>query len=182
GGTLSNGTIGLTLGQTASCTFTNDDIAPSLTLNKVVVNDNGGTATAGNFTLTASGATPLSGVGPSVTSGGSFSAGTYSLSESSLAGYTQTNLVCSGATLKHGTTALTFGQTVSCTLTNNDIAPKLTLNKVVVNDNGGTATAGNFTLTATGSGTVPLTFSGAGPTVSSPAGLDAGTYTLSESS
>src|SRR5262249_57883923 len=109
GGTLSNGTIGLTLGQTASCTFTNDDIAPSLTLNKVVVNDNGGTATAGNFTLTASGATPLSGVGPSVTSGGNFSAGTYSLSESSLAGYTQTNLVCSGGTLGRGTVSLTVG-------------------------------------------------------------------------
>ena len=40
----------------------------------------------------------------------------------------------------------------TCTITNNDIAPKLHLRKVVVNDNGGTKTATDFTLTADGTG------------------------------
>ena len=44
------------IGGEATCTITNDDNAPVLHLRKVVVNDNGGTAAAGDFTLTADGA------------------------------------------------------------------------------------------------------------------------------
>ena len=43
----------LGLGEDVTCTFVNDDDAPSLTLVKTVVNDNGGTAVAGDWTLTA---------------------------------------------------------------------------------------------------------------------------------
>jgi len=48
----------------------------------VVVNDNGGTATPGNFTMTANGgsAGTLSGAGPNVDSAATFKAGTYALS------------------------------------------------------------------------------------------------------
>ena len=42
---------------TATCTITNDDNAPTLTLVKVVVNDNGGTAVETDSTLTATGPT-----------------------------------------------------------------------------------------------------------------------------
>ena len=51
--TARNITVGL--GGEATCTITNDDIAPKLHLRKVVVNDNGGTATVADFTLTADG-------------------------------------------------------------------------------------------------------------------------------
>ena len=39
-------TVTVALGQTVTCTITNDDIAASLSLDKVVTNDNGGTAVA----------------------------------------------------------------------------------------------------------------------------------------
>ena len=56
------------------------------------------------------------------------------------------------------------GQQKTCTITNDDDAPKLTLNKVVVNDNGGTALESAWTLTATGNPvTDPATLSGPVP-------------------
>jgi hypothetical protein len=54
---------------------------------------------------------------------------------------------------------------------------QLTLVKQVTNNNGGTALPSTWTLTANG----PSSFSGSGPSVSSGAGLTAGTYNLSES-
>ena len=62
------------------------------------------------------------------------------------AGYTESlSADCSGT--------LALGETKTCTVTNDDIAPKLTVIKHVINDNGGTKTAADFTLTATGAGT-----------------------------
>ena len=43
-----------------------------------------------------------------------------------------------------------WAATATCTITNDDNAPKLTLDKVVVNDNGGTTLPSAWTLTATG--------------------------------
>ena len=89
GGTQTGATIALALGQSATCTIINNDQAPSLTLVKQVVNDNGGTAVATDFTLSANGPTPISGAG-GATSNGTFSAGSYALSESSVPGYAPT--------------------------------------------------------------------------------------------
>jgi hypothetical protein len=172
-------TVTLALGQSATCTITNDDQGPGLTLAKQVVNDNGGTAVPANWTLTATGPTGFSGAGPSVSSGAGFVAGTYDLSESGgPAGYAASAWVCVGGTQNDGNTVtLTAGQAATCTITNNDQAPALTLIKQVINDDGGGAVAANWTLTATG----PTGFSGSGPSVSSGASFDAGTYNLSES-
>src|SRR4029079_18912653 len=57
-----------------------------------------------------------------------------------------------------GSVLLGLAENVTCDITNDDVAPQLTLNKHVVNNNGGTANASAWTLTATGSGG----FSGAG--------------------
>jgi hypothetical protein len=84
--------------ESAVCTITNDDDGVSLTLVKEVINDNGGTAIATDFTLNATnstGITVISGNG-NVTSGDNFKAGTYDLIESSLAGYTASDWVCVG--------------------------------------------------------------------------------------
>jgi len=43
----------------------------------------------------------------------------------------------------------------TCTITNDDIQPKLVVIKHVVNDNGGTSVAGAFTMTVTGTDVVP---------------------------
>jgi hypothetical protein len=51
-----------------------------------------------------------------------------------------------------GTITLALDDDVSCTINNDDIAPKLKLVKVVIKDNGGTANPDDFKLTVNGSG------------------------------
>src|SRR5205823_10075443 len=58
----------------------------------------------------------------------------------------------------------------ACTITNNDIQPKLTVTKVVINDNGGTKTVSDF----------PLFVNTTGVTSGVQNGFNAGTYTVSE--
>ncbi len=175
GGTISGdcdgaGNVTLAIGQTKTCTITNNDIAPTLTVNKVVVNDNGGTATVSSFTLKIDGNTVTSGVPNAVTVGG------HVVSETAVAGYGGTiSGDCDGA----GNVTLAIGQTKTCTITNNDIQPQLTVIKHVINDNAGTSVASNFTLTVTGSSPSPASFPGAespGTVVS----LNAGSYSVGE--
>ena len=105
---------------TKVCIVTNDDIPPQLTLIKHVINDNGGTAVAADFTLSASGPTPISGAG-GATSGANFSAGSYALSETTVAGYTASAWTCSGSGTQNGSTiTLANGQSATCEITNND--------------------------------------------------------------
>src|SRR6185295_9814239 len=52
-----NGSVTLAVGDAAICTITNDDQAPSLTVVKRIVNDNGGTAVVGAFGLTSTAGT-----------------------------------------------------------------------------------------------------------------------------
>jgi hypothetical protein len=155
---------------------------PQLIVIKHVINDDGGTAVASDFTMSVTGTSPNPASFPGVESPGTtvtLGAGSYSVEESSSLGYTETKSAdCSGT--------MTFGDTKTCTITNNDNAPKLTLDKVVVNDNGGTAAESAWTLTATGNpATVPASISGPGAAgstdVVSGAGFDAGSYDLSES-
>jgi uncharacterized repeat protein (TIGR01451 family) len=169
-----NGNITLTAGQTASCTITNNDSAPSLHLRKIVVNNNGGTALGTDWTLSATGPTSLSGSTP-VDSGASFDAGTYTLSETGPNGYAASAWTCVGGSQNGNSISLSLGESATCTITNDDIAPSLTLVKAVENGNGGTAVATDWTLTASG----PTPISGAGGAASG-AGFAAGTYTLSE--
>jgi uncharacterized repeat protein (TIGR01451 family)/LPXTG-motif cell wall-anchored protein len=151
-------TIVVTAGQTATCTITNDDNAASLTLNKVVKEDNGGMAPESAWTLNAVGnsqnPTNLSGPGAAgstdVVSGSNFKADTYTLSETGgPAGYAASAWTCTNGVTVNGNNQITLtnGQTTVCTITNDDIAPTLTLKKVVVNDNGGKATQANFQAT-----------------------------------
>ena len=69
------------------CTYTNA-LLPQLTLQKSVINDNGGTAVETDFTLTATGPTPgASGVeGDAAITNAAVSAGVYTLSETNLPG------------------------------------------------------------------------------------------------
>jgi hypothetical protein len=151
-----------------------------LHLRKVVVNDNGGTATVADFALTAdgSGQNDLSGTSP-VDSGAGLSADTWALSETSLPGYAASAWSCDGGNQDGSSITVGIGQEATCTITNDDVAPVLHLRKVVVNDNGGTATVADFTLTADGAGENDL--SGTSP-VDSGAGLLADTWALSETS
>ena len=123
----------LALGENVTCTFVNDDKAPKLTLVKTVINDNGGTAVSGRRT-------PARPAGFDDAGSSASHAGTYDLSESAgPAGYTQTSLTCDNSVGQVTKVTLALGENVTCTFVNDDIAPKLTLVKTVINDNGGAA-------------------------------------------
>ncbi|HET7857429.1 MAG TPA: hypothetical protein VFL41_13310, partial [Gaiellaceae bacterium] len=148
---------GIPPGGSAICTITNDDVAPQLTVIKHVINDNGGTAVASDFTLDSGGIndTPddfagAEAPGTTVT----LDQGAYTVSETGPAGYSSSfSPDCTGT--------IAVGETKTCTVTNDDIAPKLTVIKHVINDNGGTAAAADFTMTVDDPGTNPASFPGA---------------------
>jgi hypothetical protein len=170
-------------GESKTCTLTNDDDAPSLTLVKEVQNDNGGTAVATDWNLAAAGPTGFSGDG-GASSDASFDQGTYDLSESAGPdGYSTTGVwSCTGTGEQTGDAqiALDLGESATCTIVNTDDAPQLTVIKHVVNDDGGSATAGDWTMDITGTDVSSTGFDGAespGVTVT----LDAGSYSVAES-
>ena|GEM_PF-1694794 len=171
-----SGTIAV--GETKTCTVTNDDKAPKLHLRKVVTNNNGGTASVDDFTLTANGAgaNDLTGTSP-VDSDATLQADTFALSETNVSGYSASDWVCVGGQQSDSNITVGIGQEATCTITNDDVAPKLHLRKVVTNNNGGTADASAWTLHADGTGANDL--SGSTP-VDSGSTLSADTFALSE--
>jgi uncharacterized repeat protein (TIGR01451 family) len=165
-------TFPVAVSMQTTCTITNSYVRPTGTLivEKVVVNDNGGTKTAADFSFVVGDGSPVA-----FEADGSNSltldAGTYSVTEPAVAGYTTTYDGCSAI-------ALANGETKTCTITNDDRPATLTVVKHVVNDNGGTAKAGDFTLTVTGTKPAPASFPGSetGTTVT----LWPGAYTVTE--
>ncbi|MBA4180761.1 MAG: hypothetical protein C0506_09255 [Anaerolinea sp.] len=127
--------VSIAAGATVTCTITNDDIAPKLTVTKVVTNNNGGTAVVADFPLFVDATAVTSGVQ------NTFNAGAHTVSETGMSGYAAT---ISGDCAANGSITLAPGDVKACTITNDDISPRLKLVKTVVNDNGGTATASNF--------------------------------------
>ena len=140
----------------------NDDCNPTtpfLQLNKIVINNDGGTATFSDFSLSATAAGSqiaiIDGVDPAL----SYEVGigadvvaytTYILDESGPLGYNSLGWICDGGTRVGSTIRLRSGQDASCTVINDDIrAPHLTLNNVLINNDGGTATLADFDLQAT---------------------------------
>jgi large repetitive protein len=164
-------------GAVISCSITNTRKA-TLTLVKNLVNNNNGPATLSSFTLTATGTTTISGTsGSTAVSSAPVTPGTYALSETNVAGYSASAWSCTAGTLSGSNLTLTSGQVATCTITNDDIGPVLTLVKTVTDTSGGPSTVPSFTLTAAG----PVTISGitTAPAVTS-ATVSAGTYALSE--
>ena len=165
--------VTLGLGEAITCTFVNDDIAPSLTLVKAVTSDNGGTASASDWTLSA-GTHEVAGSAAGALA--TDQAGTYALTESTgPAGYANTSITCDDAPgVEVSSVTLGLGEAITCTFVNDDIAPSLTLVKAVTSDNGGTASASDWTLSA---GTHEVAGSAAGALATD----QAGTYALTES-
>jgi uncharacterized repeat protein (TIGR01451 family) len=106
-------------GDTASCTITNTlKAVPKLTVIKHVINDNGGTKSAANFTLTVTGISPSPASFPGSESGTevTLQPGPYAVNEAAVAGYSTTKSEGCGGSLPH------YGDTATCTVTNNDNA------------------------------------------------------------
>jgi hypothetical protein len=176
GDCAADGSITLAAGDDKSCTITNDDKPGKLIVIKHVINDNGGTATAADFTLDSGGANDSPDNFPGAEAPGTevtLDAGAYNVTETGPSGYTASySADCSGS--------IANGQTKTCTVTNDDQAAKLIVIKHVINDNGGSATAADFTLDSGGANDSPDNFPGAeapGTEVT----LDAGAYNVTES-
>ena len=152
----------------------------TITVIKTVINNNGGDTDVNSWMLAV---TPEEGDSVPVTTDepNFFPPDTYTVSEDEgPAGYRQTGISCfNGSESTEGTFTLLEGEEYICTITNDDIAPSLTLIKEVTNDNGGRAVAADWTLYATLNNEATV-LSGAGR-VESTSDFQAGTYTLSES-
>jgi uncharacterized repeat protein (TIGR01451 family) len=106
-------------GDTASCTITNTLKAdPKLTVIKHVVNDSGGTKAAADFTLTVTGSSPSPASFPGSEAGTTVTLqpGPYAVNEAAVSGYSTTKSAGCAGSLIH------FGDTATCTVTNDDIA------------------------------------------------------------
>lgn len=177
------GTVTLDEGDDVTCTITNDDIAPSLTLIKKVSNDNGGTAVTKDWELKAAGPSTIYGDG-GTTSDATFKAGEYTLSESSSKWttdqYEPSEWSCKGDTTNYGSSiTLTVGQSATCTITNDDIAPKLTVEKFIIPEGYSTDQKFDFVLKDDESITVDTASLGDGESKTFE-NLVAGEYSLSE--
>ncbi|MCX8194587.1 MAG: hypothetical protein N3G22_00550, partial [Candidatus Micrarchaeota archaeon] len=147
-----NGQITLTPGETKVCNITNEEKPSKLIVNKIVINNNGGTLTAEAFPLFVNGAPIISGSEKTLDSGA------YIVSEIQQPGYMLVSY--SGDCDENGQITLTPGETKVCNITNDDISPKLIVIKRVINDQGGKATASNFTIYVNGTNVSLSSFRG----------------------
>src|ERR687887_642546 len=162
-------------GQTKTCTVTNDDEPGTLIVKKHVVKDNGGTKHAGDFTMKVTAGHPSQSSFAGSESGTTVrvDAGSYSVDEDSVSGYTKTiGAGCSGT--------IANGETKTCTITNDDQPGHLIVIKHVVNVNGGKASASQFSMKING-----IAVQGANPFpgAESPGTnktVNAGSYTVTE--
>ena len=184
----------LDVGESATCTITNTFISDeSLTITKVIDSDDGGSATLDDFDVSVD-AVEVDWTDPDSTTGGTeqmeTEAGTYTLSEADVNGYTEGVWSCmddqgevpvsNGGAFDGADVTVEPGQHVSCSITNSDVAPQLTVIKHVVNDGGGTAVAGEWTMDVTADNPSSNHFPGAeapGTTIT----IDAGDYGVDES-
>jgi choice-of-anchor A domain-containing protein len=158
----------------------------SLTLVKKVINDDNGSAQPSDWTLSAVGKTPMSGLGGSrAVRREQLDPGSYVLTEDGPGGYDSLGWSCDGGTLVGNVITLADGDHVTCTLTNDDTPgarppdAHLTLVKRVVNNDGGSAIPGDWVLHA--DGPTPLEGRSGSPAVTS-VKVRHGVYVLQENS
>jgi hypothetical protein len=160
GGSLADSSLTLSEGEAVTCTITNDDIT-TLKLVKTVNNNDNGSGAPDDWILSAAASSPddsrnFSNAGGSGTFKIIFANVGYNLSESSLlwangVAYNAGTWSCDGGSLVNSVITLAEGQTgITCTITNDDIAPKLTVVKNPTNDSGFTASPDEFKLTVGG--------------------------------
>ncbi|MEI2765233.1 MAG: LPXTG cell wall anchor domain-containing protein [Dermatophilaceae bacterium] len=182
-----------------TCTITNTDVQPKLTLVKALPNNGAGTRTLADFPLTAAGPTTITGTSGTVAvTGVEVPAGTYALSEPAVAGYTPSVWSCvndtagttwsfTSGTAGSGTGSVTLVATddVVCTITNTAPTSQVQVTKTVTGVDPSQPWAFTFALTPTPEGQ-PATqnATGTGPTTATPVtwtGLTPGSsYTLTE--
>jgi hypothetical protein len=165
-------------GEDWTCTFSNSAQPGTLIVKKVVVNNNGGTKIATNFTFQVGQDSPITFLQDTDTLHGKNTltkgAGTYTITEPAVAGYTPSYDNCIGV-------VLTNGGTQTCTITNTAQPGTLIVKKVVDNTKGGTKIATDFSFQVNNGSATTFTQDADtlhGKNTLTP--LDAGTYTITE--
>ena len=128
----------------------------TLTLRKDVVNDNGGSAVSGDFTLrfdNGAGITGTGAPGDNAVTNDTVPPGNYLLSESTVPSYTQANVSCDGLD-SDGTDGVNLGpgENVTCVFVNDDIGVDLNINKTVSDSSPNVGDTITFTITVTNNG------------------------------
>lgn len=115
GDCAANGDVTLSLGDSADCVVTNNDIAATITVVKLVINDNGGTKVPGDFPLFVNGGAVLTGITNPFPAPAA-----YTITETPKAGYTRS---FSGDCSAAGVLNLTVNTAKVCIITNDDVVP-----------------------------------------------------------
>lgn len=161
GGTLVDSVLTLGPADAVTCTITNVDIAPILTVTKNPTNDSGFTALPDDFKLTVGGAPVLSG------DPNPYSANTpLAINETLVAGYRFVSITgdpkCP-ATLG-GTITMSPGDIITCTITNNDIGVIISpLSGLVTSENGLPTASFDVVLDAAPTAEVSIAFNSSDP-------------------
>ena len=147
GATLNGRAMAYTGAVTLDSNNITDCAVPAATATLTLVKHiDGGARPVADFPLDAAGPTHIAGVSgtPAVTAQ-VVGVGTYTLSETTQADYTQGTWSCTGIVVNGGNQiTLGAGNTTTCTITNTFIPATLTLTKTVVNIGGGTKIANDF--------------------------------------
>jgi hypothetical protein len=167
GDCAADGSVTLALGDDKSCTITNDDKPGTLIVKKVVDNENGGTLAADDFSFQVDGATAVD-FEADGQNDLTVNAGTYDVTEPTVAGYTTSYDNCTDVVVTNGGSA-------TCTITNTAQAATLIVKKVVVNDNGGALAAEDFSFQVDGGTAIDFEADGQNNLT-----VDAGTYDVTE--
>ena len=126
-------------GETEVCTITNNDIGATLTVEKDLTNDDGGTLECVDFSFSVNGAQAVA-FDASCSNTMNVNAGTYNVTEPAVAGYATTYTNCSDVLIG-------LGGNATCTIHNDDQAGSLTVTKIV---NGGNLTCAGFSFSVNG--------------------------------
>ena len=154
GATVDDNTVSLGIGDDVTCTITNTPNHPHLTLVKNLQLAQGANETEADFTLIADGPTLISVPGANAANAVAKDAfvGTYTLSETGPAGYTQVGgWVCVGGDQNGNQITLGVADDAVCTVTNASDPAQVTLVKEVNNNHGGDLGPADFQLTLNGS-------------------------------
>ncbi len=136
-----SGNVTVPANGAASCTITNTWKTGTLTVNKDVVNDNGGNETISSFNLFIDGVAKTFGTTYTV------EAGNYVVSETGVSGYDGSY---SGDCDQNGNVTVPADGNAVCTIINDDIKPNITLIKNVDNTTGGSLGPQDFVMKING--------------------------------
>lgn len=146
GGSCPGGVVTLAYGENKTCTILNTEIIPepetgTITVTKVVTNNQGGSLAASSFTVKVSDESTVLSSGNGSTVANDLVAGTYYISEDAVAGYTQELIDCNAGETdvpvgEGGAITLGEGQSVSCTIFNGDdpVLPVIQVTKILCQD------------------------------------------------